>query len=198
MKDDYRILLEKLIEGGEQLKDSIQKVKTEGIIAPYHGYEFPDELLFTTWKNNCIRFLEKEFSGDRAIQDFEESVKIGKFHNYPKMMRELLGILRSCLIYPKIERPHLDNPQNPQNVFNITANQQQTQTQNITVNIIFEAIKDELTDSQLKEIQQVIDENKEKNSLKDRLIDKLKSFGSDVLSNVLANIITNPAIWSHF
>lgn len=189
MDISYKEILQVLIDEGKEIKSSILNDKEMRAI-PYLSYKFADNQKYETWKNKCIRFLGSYLTGDRAVDDFEQGLETGRYHNFPAMMDKLLAVLESCMHIPQKASKKSNNDQST-SIINIS----QTQTQEITINIFIEAIKDELTGSQLKEIQQLIDENKEKNNLKDKLIDKLKSFGSDVATNIIANILTNPAIW---
>lgn len=197
MESNNQITLNDLIIEGQNIRKDISYVDPPShIMRMYDVYRFSDNQKYEIWKNKCLRFLSREFNGDRCIKDFEETIKEMTVKNYPTYMDRLIGILQSCTVVSKIKNDTISESNHPTHIFNI--NQNQSQSQEIAINIFLDAIKDELTGRQIKEIQEICNNNKNLQKAKNKIIDKLNSFGENVLSNIIANLITNPSIWNHF
>ena len=192
-------MLNDLIIEGQEIRSGIVFVPTkQNEWRTFKVYRFTDNQKFEIWKSKCLRFLSKEFNGDRSITDFEESLKEMTKSNYPETLDKLIGVLEACNSISRIEKDIIAEKDSPSPAVYITNTQYQTQSQEIAINIFLEAIKDELTGKQLREIKEISGETGNSGETKNKLLNKLKSFGEDILSNIVANIITNPGIWSQF
>jgi hypothetical protein len=193
MKDNVKKELEALIQ---EQRDRIPKLKREVGAFAYYVYESSVKEGYIKWRENTKRFLEINFTGDRYIDDFNETCekKIT-----PNQQNKLLAILEAFEKYPQvIERSKMLNQSANINIHsNISNTNTQNQSQSQEIKILLNCLEDELSVKQLKELKQVVDEEKgDLEKAKPKVIDKIKSFGENVASNILANIITNPAIWS--
>ena len=193
MKENVKKELEALIQ---EQKDRIPKLKCEVGAFAYYVYEPSVKERYIKWRENAKRFLEINFTGDRFIDEFNETCnkKIT-----PNQQKKLLAILEAFEKYPQvIERSKMLNQSANINIHsNISNTNTQNQSQSQEIKILLNCLEDELSVKQLKELKQVVDEKKgDLEKAKPKVIDKIKSFGENVASNILANIITNPAIWS--
>ena len=193
MKDNIKKELEALIQ---EQRDRIPKLKREVGAFAYYVYESSVKEGYIKWRENAKRFLEINFTGDRFIDEFNETCnkKIT-----PNQQNKLLAILEAFEKYPQvIERSKMLNQSANINIHsNISNTNTQNQSQSQEIKILLNCLEDELSVKQLKELKQVVDEEKgDLEKAKPKVIDKIKSFGENVASNILANIITNPAIWS--
>ncbi|APW32608.1 peptide chain release factor 1 [Prevotella intermedia ATCC 25611 = DSM 20706] len=193
MKDNVKKELEALIQ---EQRERIPKLKCEVGAFAYYVYEPSVKEEYIKWRENTKRFLEINFTGDRYIDDFNETCdkKIT-----PNQQNKLLAILEAFEKYPQvIENNKVLNQSANINIHSSISNTNtQSQSQNQEIKILLKSLKDELSVSQLEELKQVVDEEKgDLEKAKPKLMDKIKSFGENVASNILANIITNPAIWS--
>ena len=193
MKENVKKELGALIQ---EQRDRIPKLKREVGAFAYYVYEPSVKEEYIKWRENTKRFLEINFTGDRYIDDFNETCdkKIT-----PNQQNKLLAILEAFEKYPQvIENNKVLNQSANINIHSSISNTNtQSQSQNQEIKILLKSLKDELSVSQLEELKQVVDEEKgDLEKAKPKLMDKIKSFGENVASNILANIITNPAIWS--
>ena len=193
MKDNIKKELEALIQ---EQRDRIPKLKREVGTFAYYVYESSVKEGYIKWRENAKRFLEINFTGDRYIDDFNETCdkKIT-----PNQQNKLLAILEAFEKYPQVIKNNkvLKQSANINIHSNISSTNTQSQSQNQEIKILLKSLEDELSISQLKELKQVVEEeNGDLEKAKPKLMDKIKSFGVSVASNIIANIITNPTIWS--
>lgn len=192
--------LENLIEEGEAIVIGIDQEPPLDIFRTYEVYRLPNESVFQTWKNNCLRLIELHFKQSNALEDFREAVqKFDKSHNAPKHMQDMIGILTSLVEIPMLpmSEPQTDMKNSVSPItLNLVQNQSQSQNQSVVIEIFLESIKDELTGKQVKELKQIAKEEPDPEKAKVKILNKIKSFGMDVLSNIVANIITAPSVWS--
>lgn len=193
--------LENLIEEGETIVKGIKyQEPPSGEFRTYAVYRLPNESVFQTWKNNCLRLIELHFKQSNALDDFREAVqKFDKSHNAPKHMQDMIGILKSLIEIPVLptSESHEDMEKSVSPItLNLVQNQSLSQNQSVVIDIFLESIKDELTGKQVKELKQIAKEESNPEKAKGKILDKIKSFGMDVLSNIVTNVITNPNVWS--
>ena len=193
MKDNVKKELEALIQ---EQRERIPKLKCEVGAFAYYVYEPSVKEEYIKWRENTKRFLEINFTGDRYIDDFNETCdkKIT-----PNQQNKLLAILEAFEKYPQVIKNNkvLKQSANINIHSNISSTNTQSQSQNQEIKILLKSLEDELSVSQLKELKQVVEEeNGDLEKAKPKLMDKIKSFGVSVASNIIANIITNPTIWS--
>ena len=193
MKENVKKELEALIQGQ---RDRIPKLKCEVGAFAYYVYEPSVKERYIKWRENAKRFLEINFTGDRFIDEFNETCnkKIT-----PNQQNKLLAILEAFEKYPQVIKDNkvLKQSANINIHSNISNTNTQSQSQNQEIKILLKSLEDELSISQLKELKQVVEEEKgDLEKAKPKLMDKIKSFGVNVASNIVANIITNPTIWS--
>lgn len=193
MKENVKKELEALIQ---EQRDHIPKLKREVGAFAYYVYEHSVKEGYIKWRENTKRFLEINFTGDRYIDDFNETCdkKIT-----PNQQNKLLAILEAFEKYPQVIKDNkvLKQSANINIHSNISNTNTQSQSQNQEIKILLKSLEDELSISQLKELKQVVEEEKgDLEKAKPKLMDKIKSFGVNVASNIVANIITNPTIWS--
>ena len=194
MKENVKKELEALIQ---EQRDRIPKLKREVGAFAYYVYESSVKEGYIKWRENTKRFLEINFTGDRCIEDFNETCdkKIT-----PNQQNKLLAILEAFEKYSQVIKNNkvLKQSANINIHSNISNTNTQSQSQNQEIKILIKSLEDELSVSQLKELKQVVeDENGDLEKAKPKLMDKIKSFGVNVASNIIANIITNPTIWSY-
>ena len=193
--------LENLIEEGETIvKDIKYQEPPSGVFRTYAVYRLPNESVFQTWKNNCLRLIELYFKQSNALDDFREAVqKFDKSHNAPKRMQDMIGILTSLVEIPILpmseSQADMEKSVSPITL-NLVQNQSQSQNQSVAIEIFLESIKDELTGKQVKELKKIAKEEPNPEKAKVKILGKVKSFGIDVLSNIVTNVITNPSVWS--
>ena len=185
------ITLEQLIEEGKDIRKTISYINPpSGIIRMYAAYSLADNSKYEIWKNKSIRFLSINFSGDRCINDFEESAKdFTKNHHSPTVFDNMLAILQACLEMPQVASV-IKNSNVIDKSVNVHVNQTQSQQQSQFLDQFMDIIKDELTGKQYKEIKEIVETEPNPTQAKTKLVDKIKSFGVDVTSNIISNIIT--------
>lgn len=190
--------LENLIGEGEQIVRGIREQHIPAnVICTYTPYQLADEALYQTWKNKAYRLLTIHFNEDGMDKRFDAAIEnLAKYHNNPKYVRDMIGILQACKDIPAPHKAVVQMVQTSKTPVTINVNQSQTQNQSQAINIFLESISDEITGKQLKELKAIANEEKEPEKAKARILEKIKSFGSDVLSNIVANIITNPSVWA--
>ena len=92
------VTLESLIEEGTNIREGIKYIPTvPGVVRMYKAFSLPDTKIYGTWKSKVIRYLDKNFSGDRCISDFENAIaEFEKHHCDPSLFDVVNGILISC------------------------------------------------------------------------------------------------------
>lgn len=92
------VTLESLIEEGTNIREGIKYIPTApGVVRMYKAFSLSDTKIYGTWKSKVIRYLDKNFSGDRCIGDFENAIaKFEKHHCDPSLFDVVNGILVSC------------------------------------------------------------------------------------------------------
>ena len=92
------VTLESLIEEGTNIREGIKYIPTApGVTRLYKAFSLSDTKIYGTWKSMVIRYLDKNFSGDRCISDFENAIaEFEKHHCDPSLFDVVNGILVSC------------------------------------------------------------------------------------------------------
>lgn len=92
------ITLESLIEEGTIIREGIKYIPpANGVIRTYKDYSLSDTKVYGIWKSKVIRYLDKNFPGDRCLPDFEYAVaEFEKQHCTPSLFDVANGILVSC------------------------------------------------------------------------------------------------------
>ena len=92
------VTLGTLIKEGEIIRKSIKFIPpVKGVLRLYPAYSLYDTKVYGTWKAKVIRYLDKNFSGDRCIGDFEKAIaEFEKHHCSPSLFDEALGVIVSC------------------------------------------------------------------------------------------------------
>ena len=83
MESNNQIILNDLINKGQNIRKGISYVYSpSNVMRMYDVYKFSDNQEYEIWKNKCLRFLSREFNGDRCIKDFEDTIgwRLPKFH----------------------------------------------------------------------------------------------------------------------
>ncbi len=92
------ITLESLIEEGNKIREGIKFIPpANGVIRTFKAYALSDTASYGIWRNKVIRYLEKNFPGERCLTDFEKA--ISNFENKycsPSLFDLANGILVSC------------------------------------------------------------------------------------------------------
>ena len=191
--------LQDLITQANEIKRGISVINDDSVLSYYTNYEFQDSSQYETWKYMAIRHLHSNFKGDKSVSDFEAKIVIFENNgNAPAKFDALIGILKSCEIYGRIEPEETKVSAPLVSISNNNNNLSQSQEQitNITIEIFIEAIKDEIKGKELKALRSIVEENKgDIEKAKPAILDKIKSFGEATMTNIIANIITNPSIW---
>lgn len=196
------ISLDELIQSMTELKS---KLPSSGpmTIRVWISDEF--QVVYTRWKNNCKRFLARNYESDISYEDFKTAIE--NLEKYPSQnkFQEVIGVLEGYRTFPEIIKTNTisSNENSNRNKLNINIHnqnnnsQQQSQEQQLTFDLFISAIDDELTGKQRKELKAYLEETKDQpeEERKKGIVEKLKSFGTDLTLNILTNIITNPAIW---
>lgn len=92
------VTLESLIEEGTNIREGIKYIPTApGVVRMYKAFSLSDTKIYGTWKSKVIRYLDKNFSGDRCIGDFENAIaEFEKHHCDPSLFDVVNGVLVSC------------------------------------------------------------------------------------------------------
>ena len=92
------VTLETLIEEGKSIRSGIKFITTpQGVIRTYPAYSLSDTTIYGTWKAKVIRYLDKYYTGDRCVSDFEKAIaNFEEQHCAPSRFDEALGIIISC------------------------------------------------------------------------------------------------------
>lgn len=191
------ITLEQLIEEGTEIRKHISYLESpSGVIRFYDEYRLDDNSKYETWRNMSLRYLSVNFPNDRCINDFEEAAKeFTKAHNSPKIFDKMLGVLRSCLVFPQVTS-NLDGSNKIDKSIHVNVNQTQSQNQSLVLDVFLDAIKDELKGKQIKELKVIVKEEADPEKAKSKILNTVKSWGESIPASIIANIITNPAVWS--
>lgn len=101
MDKNGEIALNELIDEGKSIEKGISYVAPpSNVWRTYNVYKFADYQIFETWKNKCLRFLSREFEGDRCIKDFENVIQDISDRSYPNTSETInrnFRILCLCL-----------------------------------------------------------------------------------------------------
>ena len=104
MDKNGEIALNELIDEGKSIEKGISYVAPpSNVWRTYNVYKFADYQIFETWKNKCLRFLSREFEGDRCIKDFENVIQDISDRSYPIQVKQLIAILESCVYVSKLQ-----------------------------------------------------------------------------------------------
>ena len=69
------ITLESLIEEGNKIREGIKFIPpANGVIRTFKAYALSDTASYGIWRNKVIRYLEKNFPGERCLTDFEKAI----------------------------------------------------------------------------------------------------------------------------
>ena len=92
------VTLESLIKEGTIIRESIKYIPpVNGVKRLYKKYNISDTKFYGIWKNKVIRFLDKQYPGDRCLADFEKAISDFEKHYYsPSIFDVANGILVSC------------------------------------------------------------------------------------------------------
>ena len=93
------ISLKDLIEKGEKIKAGIKFVPSEsGVFRTFSVYKLEDRVLYSTWKNQSIIYLQNVLKDSGALKRFEEQGdKFEKNYYKPEFFDNMLGILNAYL-----------------------------------------------------------------------------------------------------
>lgn len=92
------VTLESLIEEGTKIREGITYIPpANGVIRMYKVYGLSDTKVYGIWKSKVVRYLDKNFPGDRCLVDFEKAIAEFENHRYsPSLFDVAYGILVSC------------------------------------------------------------------------------------------------------
>ena len=92
------VTLESLIDEGTNIREGIKYIPTApGVARMYKAFSLSDTKIYGVWKSKVIRYLYKNFSGDRCIGDFENAIAEFEKHHFDSSLFDVVnGILVSC------------------------------------------------------------------------------------------------------
>lgn len=91
--------LEELVQKGIEIKDGLRYIPApSGVIRLYSAYSMQDKVAYSTWKMQCLVFLQRVLKDDMAFKRFEEQGKLFEEHSYnPSYIESMIGILNAYL-----------------------------------------------------------------------------------------------------
>ena len=92
------VTLESLIEEGTTIREGIKYIPTApGVTRMYKAFSLSDTKIYGIWKSKVIRYLDKNYPGDRCLDDFESTIADFEKHHFdPSLFDIVNGILVSC------------------------------------------------------------------------------------------------------
>lgn len=93
--------LNALVEVGKNIHDGIKFVPAEpGVWRTYSVYKLDDRMVYSSWKNQCILFLQNEIKDINSQKRFEdEAIKFEEHHYQPSYIENMIGVLDAYLQY---------------------------------------------------------------------------------------------------
>lgn len=91
--------LEELVQKGIEIKDCLRYIPApSGVIRLYSAYSMGDKVAYSTWKMQCLVYLQRVLKDDMAFKRFEEQGKLFEAHSYnPSYIEAMIGILNAYL-----------------------------------------------------------------------------------------------------
>ena len=92
------VTLESLIDEGTNIREGIKYIPTApGVTRMYKAFSLSDTKIYGIWKSKVIRYLDKNYPGDRCLDDFESTIADFEKHHFdPSLFDVVNGILVSC------------------------------------------------------------------------------------------------------
>ncbi len=89
--------LEELVQKGIEIKDGLRYIPAPtGVIRLYSAYSMQDKVAYSTWKTQCLVYLQRVLKDDMAFKRFEEQGKLFEAHSYnPAYIESMMGILNA-------------------------------------------------------------------------------------------------------
>lgn len=91
--------LEELVQKGIEIKDGLRYIPApSGVIRLYSAYSMQDKVAYSTWKTQCLVYLQRVLKDDMAFKRFEEQGKLFEAHSFnPAYIESMIGILNAYL-----------------------------------------------------------------------------------------------------
>ncbi len=91
--------LSALVENGKKIHNGIKFVPAEpGVWRTFSVYKVEDRMAYSSWKNQCILYLQNELNDAQSLRRFEEeAAKFEKEHYQPSHFENMLGVLDAYL-----------------------------------------------------------------------------------------------------
>lgn len=91
--------LNELVEKGKEIRAGIKYVPAEpGIIRTFSVYKLQDRMAYSSWKNQCILYLQNVLKDSRSQKRFEEEAAQFETHYYqPSYLENMIGIMDAYL-----------------------------------------------------------------------------------------------------
>lgn len=111
--------LEELVQKGIEIKNGLRYIPApSGIIRLYSAYSMGDKVAYSTWKMQCLVYLQRVLKDDMAFKRFEEQGKLFEAHSYnPSYIESMIGILNAYLQIDLSEEVVVTNNKNFDKVF---------------------------------------------------------------------------------
>lgn len=92
--------LGELVKNGNAIKDGMKFVPPEsGVWRTFSVYKLEDRVVYTTWKNQAIIYIQNVLKDSGALKRFEEEASQFEQHYYkPVHLDNMLGILNAYLL----------------------------------------------------------------------------------------------------
>ena len=187
------ITIDDLIQQGEEFVSQIAENPSAGWRSRYY-LENDKASEYKVWKATAKRFIGAHYSGDKAIEEFEQT---SNYHLSPDNHQKLLAILKAIRAIPQPNAVPMNNGRKGDIIVNNSNTVSQTQNTTVWCTAFIESIKHELTGRQLQEIKEILEQHKDTpETAKPKIIEKLMSFGSNVAAGILGNLMTTPNIYA--
>ncbi len=111
--------LEELVQKGIEIKNGLRYIPApSGVIRLYSAYSMGDKVAYSTWKMQCLVYLQRVLKDDMAFKRFEEQGKLFEAHSYnPSYIESMIGILNAYLQIDLSEEVVVTNNKNFDKVF---------------------------------------------------------------------------------
>lgn len=113
--------LQELVKVGNTIKDGVKYVPPEsGTWRTYSVYKLEDRVVYSTWKNQVIIYIQNVLKDKSALKRFEEQGDLfEKYYYKPIYLDNMLGILNAYLQfgYDESNQPNEENERSMNKIF---------------------------------------------------------------------------------
>lgn len=92
--------LKTLVDSGKEILAGVKYVPSEpGVIRLFSVYKLQDRMVYSTWKNQAILYLQTVIRDAKSLKRFEdESKEFEKNYYHPTHLENMLGVLEAYLL----------------------------------------------------------------------------------------------------